>query len=93
MYRIIKVADGAEVGITEAVNYIKIGSSGSLTTATKNDAVGIAFDSIPYNLVGHDEIEGAETVVVSEIDGGTAVSHQQSAINEKVRVVSNGIFN
>lgn len=35
MYRIIKVADGAEVGITEAVNYIKIGSSGSFATATK----------------------------------------------------------
>lgn len=81
MYRIIKVADGAEVGITEAVNYIKIGSSGSLTTATKNDAVGIAFDSTPYNLVGHDEIEGAETVVVSEIDGGVTVNSISNAVN------------
>ena len=90
MYRIIKVADGVEIGLRAAVNHLKVRSSASLTTATKNDAVGIAFDSIPYNLVGHDEIEGAETVVVSEIDGGTAVSHQQSAINEMIQTILEG---
>ena len=39
MYRIIKI-DGTELGITDSVNYIKIGSSGDLTNATETDAIG-----------------------------------------------------
>lgn len=43
-----------------------------------------------YGLIGHDEIQNAETVIVSEIDGGTAVSHQQSAINEMIQTILEG---
>ena len=42
MYRIIKI-DGTELGITDSVNYIKIGASGDLTNATETDAIGILF--------------------------------------------------
>lgn len=41
MYRIIKI-DGTELGITDSVNYIKIGASGDLTNATETDAIGVA---------------------------------------------------
>ena len=69
MYRIIKI-DGTELGITDSVNYIRYGDGGCFTTATRKDAIGVAFKSVAYNLVGHEDIEGADTVVVSEIDGG-----------------------
>lgn len=76
MYRIIKI-DGTELGITDSVNYIRYGDGGCFTTATRKDAIGVAFKSVAYNLVGHEDIEGADTVVVSEIDGGQELkSHQ-----------------
>lgn len=77
MYRVIKT-DGTELGITDSVNYIKIGASGNFASATEADAVGIAFNSEPYNLVGHDDIEGVDTVVVSKIDGGQLVKEMAS---------------
>lgn len=89
MYRIIKI-DGTELGITDSVNYIKIGASGSFTTATKEDAVGVAFNSTPYNLFGYSEIEGAETVLVSEIDGGQELKTHQTAIEGLIQTVLEG---
>ena len=80
MYRIIKI-DGTELGITDSVNYIKIGASGDFTTATKETAIGVAYNSTPYNLNGHSEIEGADTVIVSAIDGGAEVYGISNAIN------------
>ena len=62
MYRIIKI-DGTELGITDSVNYIKIGASGDLTNATETDAIGVAFNSEPYNLLGHDDIDGSDTII------------------------------
>ena len=41
-------------------------------------------NSVPYNLVGHDEIEGAETVVVSEIDGGAVLAKQGSLVDDLI---------
>lgn len=66
MFRIIKI-DGTELGITDSVNYIKIGESGDYATASEQDAIGIAFNSEPYNLLGHEDIEGADTVIVSNV--------------------------
>lgn len=80
MYRVIKI-DGTKLGITDSVNYIKIGASGDFTFAPKEEAVGVAFNSVAYNLVGHSEIEGADTVVVSAIDGGAEVNSIASTIN------------
>ena len=64
MYRIIKI-DGTELGITDSVNYIKIGASGDFANATETDAIGVAFNSEPYNLLGHDDIDGADTITAS----------------------------
>lgn len=60
MYRIIKI-DGTELGITDSVNYIRYGDNGCFTPATREDAIGVAFKSVAYNLVGHEDIEGAGT--------------------------------
>lgn len=64
MYRIIKI-DGTELGITDSVNYIRYGDNGCFTPATREDAIGVAFKSVAYNLVGHEDIEGAGMVKAS----------------------------
>lgn len=70
MYRIIRTSDGVELGAVEKVNYIRIGESGSFAPTNHVNAIGVAYKSKPYNLVGHSDIEGAETVVVSAVDTG-----------------------
>ena len=77
MYRIITL-DGTELGMTDSVLYIKIGNSGSFTPCSVDEAIGVAFNSEPYNLVGHDEIEGAGTVVVA------LVAHQRDLVDELI---------
>lgn len=85
MYRIISTTDWRELGTVDHVAYIKVGVSGSYVFADQEDAVGVSLNGTPYNLVGHDEIqeEGtvAETVIVSEFDGGALVAEQQRIID------------
>lgn len=80
MFRIIKI-DGTELGITDSVNYIKISANGCFVPTDKENAIGVAFQSTPYNLAGHEEIDGADTVVVSVIDGGAEVHNITNTIN------------
>lgn len=89
MYRIIKT-DGTELGVTDSVNYIKLNTNGSYTTATEEDAIGVAYRSIAYNLIGHTEIEEADTVVVSKIDGGYEIKSHQTAIEGLIQTVLEG---
>lgn len=70
MYRIIRTNDSIELGVVEKVNYIRIAENGCFTPASQVNAIGVAYKSKPYNLVGHSDIEGADTVVVSAIDTG-----------------------
>lgn len=81
MYRITSINTGANLGAVDKVTYIKIGESGDFATATEDDAIGVALNSVAYNLIGHEDIEGADTVVVSEFDGGALVAEQQRIID------------
>lgn len=81
MYRIVSVNTGDEVGVVDKVIYIKVGESGSYTNATEGDATGVAVNSVAYDLMGHDEINGADTVVVTEFNGGATIAEQQRIIN------------
>ena len=85
MYRIIKI-DGTELGITDSVNYIRYGDNGCFTPATREDAIGVAFKSVAYNLVGHEDIEGAGTVVVSEQE----LKSHQTTIEGLIRTILEG---
>lgn len=49
-------------------NYIKYNDCGSFCPAREEEAIGIAVYGTPYNLIGHSEIEGADTVIVSSVD-------------------------
>lgn len=93
MYRITNVNTGVNLGSVDKVIYIRIGASGDFTPTTESEAIGVALDGIPYNLVGHGEIEGADVVVVSEFDGAKAIQEMASytelamAIREGVNAV------
>lgn len=80
MYRIISM-QGDELGMVDKVLYIKVSNSGSFTPCEKEEAVGIALNSVAYNLFGYDEIEGADTVLVSKCDGGSIVASQQKVLD------------
>jgi len=89
MYRIIR-DDGMELGITDSILFIKIAENGCFVPSREEDAIGVAFRSVAYNLIGYNEIEGAETVVVSKIDGGDEMSTHQAAINEMIHALLEG---
>lgn len=74
MFRII-TTEGTELGIVESVNYIKRSpSSGCFISATRDEAIGVAYKSTPYNLYGHTDIDNAKTVFVREIDAGDTIT-------------------
>ena len=75
MYHIIRI-NGESLGVTDSVNYIKIGASGDFANASAADAIGVAFQNIPYNLRGHSAIADAETVIVSEIDSASFIAQK-----------------
>lgn len=81
MYRITNTSTGTNLGAVDNVFYIKIGESGDFTPTTEREAIGVALNSVAYNLAGHNEINGADTVVVSEFDGGALVAEQQKIID------------
>lgn len=83
MYRITK-EDGSYIGITESVRYIKIGSNGCFVQTDKNHAIGVAFKNTPYNLSGYNNIAGADSVIISEVDVGSLIE-ELIAENESLR--------
>lgn len=73
MYRLVTTT-GTILGVTEEVRYIKKHpTSGCYIDATEEDAIGVAYNSTPYNLFGHNEIEDADTVIVAHVDGGNEI--------------------
>ena len=85
MYRLV-TTDGAELGITEEVRYIRRSDNGSFIRTDKENAVGVACNGTPYNLLGHAEIEGADTVIVRETEVGAymdaAIKRSLSEVEE-----------
>ena len=87
MFRISTVT-GKEIGFTNKVLYIKVNKyNGCFNECAKKDAIGIAFRSTPYNLYGHSEITGADTVIISEVDEGaelTTIKADNAALIEQL---------
>lgn len=81
MYRVV-TTEGTELGITDSVLFIKISPEGAYIEATVDEAVGIAFESTPYNLVGHTEIKDAKTVILVETTLAQVIK-EQAAMVEK----------
>lgn len=77
MFRIIK--DGAGIGLTENLNYIKKAENGCYVLCPEPDASGIAFDGTVYHLLGRDALEGVETVSLEVVDGGNEITKAAEA--------------
>lgn len=72
MFRIIK--DGAELGLTENLNYIVQAENGCYVLCPEQNASGIVFEGTPYHLLGRDEMKGLETVSLEVTDAGAEIS-------------------
>lgn len=79
MYRIVSL-DGKEIGITDKIRFIRKGTSGSYISADNLNATGVAYRGKAYDLAGHEEVGGVDTVTVAEVDGSAYVmAARQSA--------------
>ena len=80
MYRLTK--DGVCLGMTEAPTYIKQAKNGCYILCPEPEASGIAFNGVVYHLLGRDSLEGVETVMLEEVDGGQELlTTQQSLVD------------
>lgn len=68
MYKITK--DGVRLGMTERPTYIRKAPNGCLVLCPENEATGIVWEGTPLHLLGRDELEGMETVMLEEVDSG-----------------------
>jgi hypothetical protein len=74
MYKIIDTDNGNVIGYTNKVLYIRLKKeTGCYVSCKRENAEGVAFNSVPYNLSGHTMKEELKTVVVSEDDDGAVI--------------------
>lgn len=87
MNRIIKT-DGTELCLVDKARYIKRSSYGVFVEAERKDAIGVAVKGVVYNLLGHDEIAGAETVLVSDASTADELTTQRADLAEQKNVAA-----
>lgn len=80
MFKIIK--DGNEIAITEKLNYIKQNTNGVYISCNETEAQGVAVKNTPYNLFGRENMDGCETVIAVEVDGGEHIQTGEASQNE-----------
>ena len=68
MYKIIK--DGAGIGLTENLNYIKQAENGCFVLCPEPMASGIVFEGTVYHLLGRDALPDVESVIIETVDAG-----------------------
>lgn len=87
MDRIIRI-DGTELGLTDEARYIKYGSCGQFVQTTRAEAIGVAFKNNVYNLLGHNDIAEAETVIVSRASTADELTAQKAELSVQRDVAS-----
>lgn len=87
MDRIIRI-DGTELCLVDKARYIKRSSYGVFVEAERKDAIGVAVKGVVYNLLGHDEIAGADTVLVSDASTADELAAQRADLDEQKNVAA-----
>ena len=87
MDRIIRI-DGTELGLTDEARYIKFGSCGQFVQTTRADAIGVAFKNNVHNLLGHNDIAEADTVIVSRASAADELTAQRADLDEQKNVAA-----
>ena len=80
MYKITK--DGAALGMTEAVNYIKMHDNGCFVLCPEDEAQGIVHAGTAYHLLGRPDMGDAETIMLEEVDAGAELANVQAAVDD-----------
>lgn len=87
MDRIIRI-DGTELCLVDKARYIKRSDYGVFVEAERKDAIGVAVKGVVYNLLGHDEIAGADTVLVSDASTADELTAQRADLAEQKNVTA-----
>ena len=87
MNRIIRI-DGTELCLVDKARYIKRSDYGVFVEAERKDAIGVAVKGVVYNLLGHDEIAGADTVLVSDASTADELTAQRADLDEQKNVAA-----
>lgn len=66
MYKILSDTNQV-MGYVDKPNYIKIAENGDILPAAPVEAVGLNYQGVLYNLLGHSDIEGASTAYASMV--------------------------
>lgn len=77
MYKITK--NGYNLDMTEAPTYIKKAANGCYVLCPEPEAQGIAYNGQVFHLLGREEMEDVETVMLEETDAGEEISRAAEA--------------
>ena len=84
MFKILK--GGTQLGMTEALSYIKKAKNGCYVLCSEPEASGIVFSGTPYQLAGRPEMGDVETVTVGEADAGTELQLVNHTVTAAARL-------
>lgn len=84
MFKILK--GGTQLGMTEALSYIKKAKNGCYILCSEPEASGIVFSGTPYQLAGRPEMGDVETVTVEEADAGTELQLVNHTVTAAARL-------
>lgn len=85
MFKIIEAETGKLLSISDSLRYIKLNtSSNCFIQCNKDDAEGIAINSIPYNFFNSDLIENANHAIINEIESSEVLT---SSIKNKDNII------
>lgn len=84
MFKIHK--GGTQLGMTEALSYIKKAKNGCYVLCSEPEASGIVFSGTPYQLAGRPEMGDVETVTVEEADAGTELQLVNHTVTAAARL-------
>ena len=87
MNRIIRT-DGTELCLVDKARYIRRSGYGVFIEAERKDAIGVVVKGVVYNLLGHDEIAGADTVLVSDASTADELTAQRADLAAQKNVAA-----
>ncbi len=80
MYEVIK--DNVVIAYVDQPVFIRLHENGCYVASSEEEAQGIAIQSVPYHILGREDLPGAvATVVISKVDGGILVAEQKRIID------------
>lgn len=82
MYKIMRTSDGASLGLTEGITYIKRAANGCFVLCPEPEASGLAFAGAVYHIAGRPALDGKEDVLLQQVDAGDEFARLQTANTE-----------